>query len=397
MKKKSIYIIALFLIAFTFLMPSDVLAKGTCTYSLDVDSLGLSGTLKSAKFDITVYNDGSVKKGKIKFVNNDGSKEEATLTSGVNLDGTHTLTYKKMFNKNGAFYKAYKKINNCPSLQFINQDSYGISAINMVLNGNQSTIDNANQTNTPDSTDPNSSKRTPYCENRELKMRNVSNGRIYFSTYETNGVRTFSVVLKVRGKVVGSAKNINYNNTGNINYGVNTYNFLVNPSDYDTYWSSKCSTAKLFMKADGGYTSNTRIFQSTKPSDAENGSYNAAEAKYDTGELKTYTNNATLDGLNQKYDSCSQLIDTQTEGSFGWLLQKILNYIKIAGPILVVLLSALDFIKAIASSEEDAFKKAQSRLVIRLVAALALFLVPTFVELLLGLINGINDPSCGLK
>ena len=99
MKKKSIYIIALFLIAFAFLMPSDVLAKGkkigTCTYSLDVDSLGLSGTLKSAKFDITVYNDGTVKKGKIKFVNNDksNSKEEATLVSGVNLDGTHTLTY----------------------------------------------------------------------------------------------------------------------------------------------------------------------------------------------------------------------------------------------------------------------------------------------------------------
>ena len=151
------------------------------------------------------------------------------------------------------------------------------------------------------------------------------------------------------------------------------------------------------MKADGGHTSTTRIFQSTRPSDVENGSYNAAEAKYDTGDAKTYTNNATLDGLNQTYDDCSQLIDTKTEGSFGWLLQKLLNYIKIAGPILVVLLSALDFIKAIASSEEDAFKKAQSRLVIRLVAALALFLVPTFVELLLGLINGINDPTCGLK
>lgn len=395
MKKKSIYFVALFLISFVVLMPTDVLAKGTCTYSLDVDSLGLSGTLKSAKFDITVYNDGSVKKGKIKFVNNDGSKEEATLTSGVNLDGTHTLTYKKMFDNKGAFYKAYKKLNNCPSLQFINQDSYGISAINMVLNGNQSTIDNANQTNTPDSTDPNSSKRTPYCENRELKMRNVSNGRIYFSTYKTNGVKTFSVVLKVRGKVVGSAKNINYKNTGNINYGSNTYNFLVNPSDYKKYWSKKCSTSKLFMKADGGHASTTRIFQSVKPSDAENGAYNAAEAKYDDG--KTYTNNATLEGLNQKYDNCSQLIDTKTEGSFGWLLQKLLNYIKIAGPILVVLLSALDFIKAIASSEEDAFKKAQSRLVIRLVAALALFLVPTFVELLLGLINGINDPSCGLR
>lgn len=397
MKKKSIYFVALFLISFVVLMPSNVFAKGTCTYSLDVDSLGLSGTLKSAKFSITVNDNGTVKKGKIKFVNNDGSEESAELTSGVNLDGTHILTYenKKMFDNNGAFYKAYKAINNCPSLQFINQNSYGSFAINMVLNGNQSTIDNANQTNTPDSTDPNSSKRITYCDNRELNMRNVTGGKIYFSTYKVNKKQTFSVVLKVDGEEVGSAKNINYKNTGNITYGGSTFNFLVNSSDYKKYWSKKCSTSKLFMKADGGHASTTRIFQSVKPSDAENGAYNAAEAKYDDG--KTYTNNATLDGLNQKFDKCSQLIDTETEGSFGWLLQKLLNYIKIAGPILVVLLSALDFIKAVASSEEDAFKKAQSRLVIRLVAALALFLVPTFVELLLGLINGINDPTCGLK
>ena len=106
MKKKSIYFVALFLISFVVLMPTDVLAKGTCTYSLDVDSLGLSGTLKSAKFSITVNDNGTVKKGKIKFVNNDGSEESAELTSGVNLDGTHILTYenKKMFDNNGTFY-----------------------------------------------------------------------------------------------------------------------------------------------------------------------------------------------------------------------------------------------------------------------------------------------------
>ena len=50
-----------------------------------------------------------------------------------------------------------------------------------------------------------------------------------------------------------------------------------------------------------------------------------------------------------------------------------------------------------ASSDENVFKKAQSRLMIRLIAALALFLVPTLVQLLLGLINGISDPTCGLK
>ena len=56
--------------------------------------------------------------------------------------------------------------------------------------------------------------------------------------------------------------------------------------------------------------------------------------------------------------------------------------------------SASDELK---ESYENVFKKAQSRLMIRLIAALALFLVPTLVQLLLGLINGISDPTCGLK
>ena len=397
MKRRNIHIILLFLVSFVFLIPYNVIADGTCTYSLDVETLGLSETLKSATFNITVKNDGTVKKGKIKFVNVDGTKEEATLTSGVNLDGKHTLTYKKMFDKNGAFYKAYKKLNNCPSLQFVNQDSYGISAINMVLNGNQSSIDNSNQTNRPDSTDSNSSKRQTYCD-KTLNMRNVKKGTVRFLTYETNGVKKFSVILKVNGKEVGRAEDINYNNTGNINYGGDTFNFLVNPDSYKTIWNKSCSNVntKVYMKADGGHTSTTRVFQTTAPSATENGSYNAAEAKYDTGGVNTFEGKSNLDNLNKEYNSCSQIID-MSEGKFGWILQKLLNYIKIAGPILVVLLSAVDFIKAMASSDENVFKKAQSRLMIRLIAALALFLVPTLVQLLLGLINGISDPTCGLK
>ena len=69
------------------------------------------------------------------------------------------------------------------------------------------------------------------------------------------------------------------------------------------------------------------------------------------------------------------------------MLKTILNYIRIIGPILVVLLSAIDFIKAVVGTDEKAMKEAQSKLVIRLVAAVLLFLVPTLVELLLSFIN----------
>ena len=101
-----------------------------------------------------------------------------------------------------------------------------------------------------------------------------------------------------------------------------------------------------------------------------------------------------IDGLNNEL-TCEKLFDTDEEGSVAWFLQRILDYIKILGPIAVVLLSAIDFIKAIFASDDDSVKKAQQKLTIRLACALALFLVPTLVELLLGLINGINDPNCG--
>ena len=65
----------------------------------------------------------------------------------------------------------------------------------------------------------------------------------------------------------------------------------------------------------------------------------------------------------------------------------LFNYIKIIGPILVVLLSAIDFIKAVLGTDEKAMKEAQNKLIIRLVAAVALFLVPTLVQLLLSFIN----------
>ena len=39
----------------------------------------------------------------------------------------------------------------------------------------------------------------------------------------------------------------------------------------------------------------------------------------------------------------------------------------------VVLLSAVDFVKAVFSSDDKAIKEAQSKLIIRLIAAIALF------------------------
>ena len=111
---------------------------------------------------------------------------------------------------------------------------------------------------------------------------------------------------------------------------------------------------------------------------------------------QTHIGNANLDGLNQAIE-CRGLFSNRDEGSVYDLLQTLLNYMKILGPILVVILSAVDFIKAVASSDEEAMKKAQHRLIIRLTAAIALFLVPTLVQLILDVLVGASDPNCLLQ
>ena len=101
---------------------------------------------------------------------------------------------------------------------------------------------------------------------------------------------------------------------------------------------------------------------------------------------------ATLEGLGQ-HISCDDIFG-QEKGELGWLLNLILGYIRVIGPILVILLSAIDFIKVILGTDENAMKEAQSKLIVRLVCAVALFLVPTLVQLLMSFIN---QTVCTLK
>lgn len=81
---------------------------------------------------------------------------------------------------------------------------------------------------------------------------------------------------------------------------------------------------------------------------------------------------------------CNALLgDKKNTESVAWLVQKLLDYLKILGPILVVILSSVDFATAIVSGNDDTMKKAQKKLITRLIAAVLLFLIPTVVQVLL--------------
>ena len=116
--------------------------------------------------------------------------------------------------------------------------------------------------------------------------------------------------------------------------------------------------------------------------------------------------NVTLDDLKENINGYKNVTDCngilgdpeKNEESVAWLLQQILNYIKILGPILVVILSSMDFAKAIITSDDESMKKAEKKLMIRLVLAVALFLVPTLVSVMLSIFGYTADGQlCLLK
>ncbi len=96
------------------------------------------------------------------------------------------------------------------------------------------------------------------------------------------------------------------------------------------------------------------------------------------------------------------------EGSFGdndcHISNKIINFIanilkwgKYFAPVLVIILSIFDFIKAIAAQNDEDMKKSQTRFAKRLIAAALLFIVPFLIYFVLDKFNLINnDPYCGL-
>ena len=73
------------------------------------------------------------------------------------------------------------------------------------------------------------------------------------------------------------------------------------------------------------------------------------------------------------------------------IVHTIVNLIKIAVPIILIILGMLDMGKAVASQKEDEIKKGQKTLMSRCIAAGIVFFVVAIVQLLFGIIGADDD------
>ena len=104
-----------------------------------------------------------------------------------------------------------------------------------------------------------------------------------------------------------------------------------------------------------------------------------------------------MDKYNQEQNCEGLLGDPADTESVAWLLQELLTVLKIVGPLLVVVLSSVDFAKVIISGDSEAMTKAGKKLASRLVLAVALFFVPIIVSALLDVFGITGNPTCGLR
>jgi len=95
-------------------------------------------------------------------------------------------------------------------------------------------------------------------------------------------------------------------------------------------------------------------------------------------------------------DNCEDLLGEELTG----LLHGVVNVIKILVPIILIILGIVDFTQATFGSKEDDMKKATSKFIKRVVIAVVIFFIPSFLNILLSIANSIwgnIDPSlCGI-
>lgn len=79
-------------------------------------------------------------------------------------------------------------------------------------------------------------------------------------------------------------------------------------------------------------------------------------------------------------------------------LNNVMFYIRLSVPILLLVFGALDFGTAVLSADDSGMKKAQGKFIKRLIIGIAIFFVPTIVNLIINIMNTVwgLGSNCGI-
>ncbi len=91
-------------------------------------------------------------------------------------------------------------------------------------------------------------------------------------------------------------------------------------------------------------------------------------------------------------ETVSNGVDFCTNTANIWQLVGIILFVfKIVIPLLLIILGMVDLGKAVVSSDDKAITKAAKSLAFRIVAAVAIFFIPTIVSFIFGIVAAFSD------
>lgn len=110
--------------------------------------------------------------------------------------------------------------------------------------------------------------------------------------------------------------------------------------------------------------------------------------------------NSNNESNTSTYRDCPIFIDASTDppqpNDFYYMIQDLFNLIKIATPALVIILSLIDYLGAIAKSNDDEVKKANKRTIKRVAIGLAIFFLPFILDIVFEIFGLVDASRCGI-
>lgn len=106
-------------------------------------------------------------------------------------------------------------------------------------------------------------------------------------------------------------------------------------------------------------------------------------------------NNNFINNVATIEESCAAFGVPGFSGTPAYWMQQALEIMKYIGIIALLVLTTLDFIKALAQNDKDALKKASNTAIKRFIYCILLFFTPMIVEFLMSLFGAYG--TCGVK
>ncbi len=369
----------------------DLLNKGvSCTYKNNgEDTLGITSLVLSADYNGAYVSLNGV--GKQTLINADGTNNWISFNGhNINFTDNAIMTY----------LQEYQNLGRCPSDVYILSDSQsGVEDFRTSDCVDMGGFCNAYKWKSGSSTDSSSCTTKAGCNmtcatSCQQYTKNVDNyGGAGVEDGDGNEVVTIEVgeylANGVTKKYLGIIADRAYTSTEDEG--------LIVTRDLDRYEIYSGSINKIWL-GNGKYASAENLTIKVSATTPYSTYYISDKSATDApGDVDVSGNLHTTELSMPEIKTCSDLLGSpSTPGDPAYYLVVAFNVIKYVAIILLIVLSVIDFIGAVASSDQEALTKATKKVIKRFVLCVIIFMLPVLLKYILTYVHNKNIDLCGI-